>query len=143
MRKHAPVSTRTSIAEVLERVLDRGLVIDAWVQVSVAGLKLIDVDARVVVASISGYVRYAQAVATVPAVSRPQLAGPPARPALVAGTRTLPRAPRRGRRTGAKMPLRIGRCEHGCTFLERFRSPAPVSVRCPYASGQRCDVEPA
>lgn len=144
MKKNPGVQTGTSVAEILERVLDHGLVIDAWVQVSVVGLKLIDVDARVVVASISGYVRHARAVSDVPMVSRPQLPEPPPRPMLVAETRpALPRAPqRRRRRATPKLPLRLGRCGTGCTFLKRFRSSAPVNVRCPYTPGQMCEVVP-
>jgi Gas vesicle protein len=45
---------------VLDRVLDKGLVIDAWVRVSVLGLDLITLEARVVVASIDVYLKYAQ-----------------------------------------------------------------------------------
>lgn len=142
--RYVGVPTSTSVAEILERVLDHGLVIDAWVQVSVIGLKLIDVDARVVVASISGYVRHARAVSEVPMVSRPQLPEPPPRPMLVAETRpALPRVARRQRRATAKMPLRLGRCGTGCTFLKRFRSSGPVNVRCPYTPGQVCEVTPA
>ena len=140
MKKKPVVRTGTSVAEILERVLDHGLVIDAWMQVSVIGLKLIDVDARVVVASISGYVRHARAVAQVPAVSRPSLPAPPPRPMLAAET---PGNARAGRPAPAKMPLRLGRCGHGCTFLRRFRSSAPAHVRCPYRAGQVCEVAPA
>ena len=45
-------STGTSLIEVLDRVLDKGIVIDAWVRVSVVGIDLVTIDARVVVASI-------------------------------------------------------------------------------------------
>jgi len=44
-----------SFAEVLDRVLDKGIVIDAWVRVSLVGLDLITMEARVVVASIATY----------------------------------------------------------------------------------------
>ena len=43
----------SSLIDVLDRVLDKGIVIDAWVRVSVVGIDLITVEARVVVASIS------------------------------------------------------------------------------------------
>ena len=42
----------TSLIDVLDRVLDKGIVIDAWVRVSLVGIDLITVEARVVVASI-------------------------------------------------------------------------------------------
>ncbi len=42
----------TSLIDVLDRVLDKGIVIDAWVRISLVGIDLITVEARVVVASI-------------------------------------------------------------------------------------------
>ena len=52
----------TSLIDVLDRVLDKGIVIDAWVRVSLVGIDLITVEARVVVASIDTYLRYADAL---------------------------------------------------------------------------------
>jgi len=63
----------TSLIDVLDRVLDKGIVIDAWVRVSLVGIDLITVEARVVVASIDTYLKYAEAVGHVPTVSRPLL----------------------------------------------------------------------
>jgi hypothetical protein len=57
---------------VLDRVLDKGIVIDAWVRVSIVGIDLITVEARVVVASIDTYLKYSEAVGQVAPVSRPQ-----------------------------------------------------------------------
>jgi hypothetical protein len=51
-------STDSSMAEVFENVLDKGVVIDAWVRVSQAGLGLLTVEARVVVSSIETHLRY-------------------------------------------------------------------------------------
>ena len=51
-------SKMTSLIDVLDRVLDKGIVIAAWVRVSVVGIDLITVEARVVVASIETYLRY-------------------------------------------------------------------------------------
>lgn len=45
----------------LELVLDRGLVIDAFVRVSLVGIELVKIDARVVVASVDTYLRFAEA----------------------------------------------------------------------------------
>ena len=56
----------------LDRVLDKGIVIDAWVRVSLVGIDLITVEARVVVASIDTYLKYSEAVGQVSPVSRPQ-----------------------------------------------------------------------
>jgi hypothetical protein len=61
----------TSLIDVLDRVLDKGIVIDAWVRVSLVGIDLITVEARVVVASIDTYLKYSEAVGQVAPVSRP------------------------------------------------------------------------
>ena len=61
----------TSLVDVLDRVLDKGIVIDAWVRVSLVGIDLITVEARVVVASIDTYLKYSEAVGQVAAVSKP------------------------------------------------------------------------
>ena len=55
----------TSLIDVLDRVLDKGIVIDAWVRVSLVGIDLITVEARVVVASIDTYLKYSEAVSQV------------------------------------------------------------------------------
>jgi hypothetical protein len=58
----------SSLIDVLDRVLDKGIVIDAWVRVSLVGIDLITVEARVVVASIDTYIKYSEAVGqTLPA----------------------------------------------------------------------------
>jgi hypothetical protein len=61
----------TSLIDVLDRVLDKGIVIDAWVRVSLVGIDLITVEARVVVASIDTYIKYSEAVGSVVPASRP------------------------------------------------------------------------
>ena len=68
------VSGGSSLIDVLDRVLDKGIVIDAWVRISLVGIDLITVEARVVVASIDTYLKYADAVGLTGLVSRPQLA---------------------------------------------------------------------
>ncbi|MFE6283343.1 gas vesicle protein GvpJ [Streptomyces sp. NPDC057877] len=50
-----------TLYDVLELVLDRGLVIDAFARVSLVGIELVKVDARVVVASVDTYLRFAEA----------------------------------------------------------------------------------
>ena len=59
----------TSLIDVLDRVLDKGIVIDAWVRVSLVGIDLITVEARVVVASIATYFSHADAIAELPRAS--------------------------------------------------------------------------
>ena len=61
----------TSLIDVLDRVLDKGIVIDAWVRVSLVGIDLITVEARIVVASIDTYLKYSEAVGQVAPVSKP------------------------------------------------------------------------
>ena len=66
----------TSLIDVLDRVLDKGIVIDAWVRVSLVGIDLITVEARVVVASIDTYLKYSEAVGAASAAARPGLEPP-------------------------------------------------------------------
>lgn len=63
----------SSLIDVLDRVLDKGIVIDAWVRVSLVGIDLITVEARVVVASIDTYLKYSEAVGASLPVARPAL----------------------------------------------------------------------
>src|SRR5881275_330281 len=65
----------TSLIDVLDRVLDKGIVIDAWVRVSLVGIDLITVEARVVVASIDTYLKYSEAVGAATSASRPAIDG--------------------------------------------------------------------
>ena len=52
----------SSLVEVIDRILDKGIVIDAWARVSLVGIELLTVEARVVVASIETFLKYAEAV---------------------------------------------------------------------------------
>jgi gas vesicle structural protein len=91
----------TSLIDVLDRVLDKGIVIDAWVRVSLVGIDLITVEARVVVASIDTYLKYADAVGLVGLVSRPQLSTATVPEIEMETTRRISRVPaRRGTRRG-------------------------------------------
>ena len=63
--------SRPGLADVLDRVLDKGIVIDAAVRVSVAGVELLGVDARVVVASIETYLLHADTLASTDMVAAP------------------------------------------------------------------------
>ena len=62
----------SSLIDVLDRVLDKGIVIDAWVRVSLVGIDLVTVEARVVVASIDTYLKYSEAVGITSPISRPR-----------------------------------------------------------------------
>ena len=63
----------SSLIDVLDRILDKGIVIDAWVRISLVGIDLITVEARVVIASIDTYLKYAEAVGITSTVARPAL----------------------------------------------------------------------
>jgi hypothetical protein len=65
----------SSLIDVLDRVLDKGIVIDAWVRVSLVGIDLVTVEARIVVASIDTYLKYSEAVGITGPVSRPRELG--------------------------------------------------------------------
>jgi gas vesicle structural protein len=52
----------SSLADVVDLILDKGLVIDAYVRVAVIGIELITIDARIVIASVDTYLRFAEAV---------------------------------------------------------------------------------
>jgi hypothetical protein len=52
----------SGLADVLDLILDKGLVIDLYVRVAVIGIELITIDARIVIASVDTYLRFAEAV---------------------------------------------------------------------------------
>jgi hypothetical protein len=52
----------SSLADVIDTILDKGLVIDIYVRVSLVGIELITIDARIVIASVDTYLRFAEAV---------------------------------------------------------------------------------
>ena len=60
-----------SLAELLNVILDKGIVIDAWARVSVVGLEVLTIEARVVVASVETYLRYAEAIGLTALASAP------------------------------------------------------------------------
>lgn len=52
----------SSLADVIDTILDKGLVIDVYVRVSLVGIELLTIDARIVIASVDTYLRFARAV---------------------------------------------------------------------------------
>jgi hypothetical protein len=52
----------SGLAEVVDLILDKGLVIDAYVRVSLVGIEVLTIDARIVIASVDTYLRFAEAV---------------------------------------------------------------------------------
>jgi hypothetical protein len=55
-------SSSSGLADVLELILDKGLVIDVFVRVSLIGIEILTIDARIVIASVDTYLRFAEAV---------------------------------------------------------------------------------
>lgn len=60
-----------TLADVVDLILDKGIVIDAWVRVSVIGIEILTVEARVVVASVDTYLKYADAIGLTAMASTP------------------------------------------------------------------------
>ena len=52
----------SGLAEIIDLILDKGLVIDAYVRVSLVGIEVLTIDARIVIASVDTYLRFAEAV---------------------------------------------------------------------------------
>lgn len=63
----------SSLIDVLDRVLDKGIVIDAYVRVSLVGIDLVSVEARIVVASVETYLKFAEAIGITGFASRPMV----------------------------------------------------------------------
>ena len=69
----AKMGGSAGLAELVGVILDKGIVIDAWARVSVLGLELLTIEARMVVASVDTYLRYAEAIGlTAPAAPPPR-----------------------------------------------------------------------
>jgi hypothetical protein len=52
----------SSLVEVIDRILDKGVVIDVWARVSLVGIELLAIEARIVIASVETYLKYAEAI---------------------------------------------------------------------------------
>jgi hypothetical protein len=55
----------SSLAEVIDRILDKGVVIDAFVRISLVGIELLSIELRAVVASVETWLKYAEAIGLV------------------------------------------------------------------------------
>ena len=62
MAKVQKSTDSSSLAEVVDRILDKGIVIDVWAKVSLVGIELLSIEARVVIASVETYLKYAEAI---------------------------------------------------------------------------------
>lgn len=61
----------SSLAEVVDRILDKGIVVDAWAKVSLVGIELVAIEARIVVASVETYLKYAEAIGLTAPIAAP------------------------------------------------------------------------
>jgi hypothetical protein len=59
----------TSLVDIFDRVLDKGIVIDAWMRLSVIGIQLVSVEMRIVVASIETYLKNSELIGATPLAS--------------------------------------------------------------------------
>jgi hypothetical protein len=143
------IQRSTEVLDVMERVLNRGVVIEAWVGVSVAGLRLVDIEARILVASFETYVNLADTIAaTEPVIThapRKPLAPPPlTRPSedrrATSGIRPRRRSARR--RSVPAVAARTWACAQGCTFQRAARW-QQGAIPCPYDKGRSCAVQTA
>lgn len=71
MAKVQKSTDSSSLAEVVDRILDKGIVIDVWAKVSLVGIELLSIEARVVIASVETYLKYAEAIGLTSTVSHP------------------------------------------------------------------------
>jgi gas vesicle structural protein len=134
--RHGGLQRTASTVDVLDRVLDKGIVIETTIDISVAGIRLIGVDARILVASIEAYLMYADAVAAT-AQSAPS-------------TRKAVAWPQRPVTRGRANPSRRARvrtmvCAQRCTFRRPFAGPPRTSdtLTCPYRPAIVCVLRPA
>jgi gas vesicle structural protein len=81
----------SGLAEVLTVILEKGIVIDLWVRVSIIGIEILTVEVRAVIASVDTYLRYAEAIGLTSLAAAPRTAGEPL--ALPAGLPGLPGLP--------------------------------------------------
>jgi hypothetical protein len=110
------------LADVVDIILDKGLVLDAFVRVSLLGLELLTIDARIVIASVDTYLRFAEAVdrvilAPAPTTGIPELMGK----ATEGGAKRKVRGAAEGVKESAKDALGMGKEEEEERQPERER----------------------
>src|SRR3990167_9878757 len=71
MAKVQKSTDSSSLAEVVDRILDKGIVIDVWAKVSLVGIELLSIEARVVIASVETYLKYAEAIGLTASAAAP------------------------------------------------------------------------
>jgi len=132
---------RTSTLDVLDRILDKGVVIDAQIRVSVVALPFIKIDAHVLVASFETYVKHAAEVVDVGRRLRVTVVAPPKPLPKVSepsGGRARVRRHRARRQT-----LTAYRCQNGCAFWRTTSARAGDVTACPYRPDVVCELRRA
>ena len=61
----------SSVVEVLDRILDKGIVVDAWLRISLVGIELVTIEARIVISSVETFLKYAEAIGLTPQAAVP------------------------------------------------------------------------
>lgn len=61
----------SSLVEIVDRILDKGIVIDIWAKVSLIGIELLTIQARIVIASVDTFLRYAAAIGLIEPTTEP------------------------------------------------------------------------
>jgi hypothetical protein len=64
---------RTNLVDLVDRILDKGIVIDVWACVALVGIDLVTVEARIVIASVDTFLRYAEEIRKIGPVAKPAL----------------------------------------------------------------------
>jgi hypothetical protein len=75
--RYAGGPSPSGLADVLDLILDKGLVVDLYLRVSLVGIELLTVDARIVIASVDTYLRFAEAVGRLALDPEPEKPGLP------------------------------------------------------------------
>src|SRR6187549_3562631 len=132
----------SGLADVIEVILDKGLVIDAFVRVSLIGIEILTIDARIVIASVDTYLRFAEAVNRLDIVQESTSQGlPELMESITEGgakskSRAWPKAPRT--RSRATTTTRMTTSPRAATTKTTPRAAAVVVRRPrPHARGAR------
>ena len=124
----------TSLADVVEMILDKGLVIDAYVRVSVVGIEILTIDARIVIASVDTYLRFAEAVGRLNLQEADNSQG---LPDLLEGmTQSGAKSKTAGAIEGAKEKLGLGGDDDEDENGDKPRKKAPARRRSPSSSSR-------
>jgi gas vesicle structural protein len=120
----------SGLAEVLNVILEKGIVIDAWVRVSIIGIEILTVEARVVVASVDTYLRYAEAIGLTTLAAAPRTTTEPL--ALPSGMSGFPGLP-----AGGGSPYE----EEILAYLESHPDGVRLSELQAYFGAERAELE--